>query len=59
MGKLLHTEKDFKDWFFLTRTNKELYDVVDMCTNLGIPYTTFKREGMTLADLNKKKLQKA
>lgn len=58
MNKLLHTEKDFKDWFFLTRTNKELYDVMDMCINLGIPYTTFKREGMTLADLNKKKASK-
>lgn len=58
MGKLLHTENDFKDWFFLTRTNKELYDVHDMCINLGIPYTTFKREGMTLADLNKKKASK-
>lgn len=58
LSRLLYTEKDFKDWFFLTRTNKELYDVTDMCINLGIPYTTFKREGMTLADLNKKKASK-
>lgn len=58
MSRLLYTEKDFKDWFFLTRTNKELYDVINMCIDLGIPYTTFKREGMTLADLNKKKASK-
>lgn len=58
MSRLLYTEKDFKDWFFLTRTNKELYDVINMCIDLGIPYTTFKREGMTLADMNKKKASK-
>lgn len=44
---------DFKDWFFLTRTNKEIYDVINVCNDLGIPYTTFKREGMSLADVNK------
>lgn len=58
LSRLLYTEKDFKDWFFLTRTNKELYDVINMCIDLGIPYTTFKREGMTLADMNKKKASK-
>lgn len=55
MQSLQQTENSFKDWFFLTRTNKELYDIVNLCIDLGIPYTTFKREGMSLADINKQK----
>lgn len=55
LSTLQQTEKSFKDWFFLVRTNKELYDIVNLCIDLGIPYTTFKREGMSLADINKQK----
>lgn len=43
----------YKDWFVLTRTNKELYSIVNMCMDLGIPYATFKREGLSLSELNK------
>lgn len=54
LGQLMVSEDNFKDWFFLTRTNKELYDVINICIDLGIPYTTFKREGLSLSDVNKK-----
>lgn len=49
----LRNEKSFREWFILVRTNKELYDIADRCNKIGIPYTTFKREGMSLAKLNK------
>lgn len=49
----LKNEKSFREWFILVRTNKELYEISDKCSRIGIPYTTFKREGMSLAQLNK------
>lgn len=49
----LKNETSYKEWFLLVRTNKELYEVADMLQQLNIPYTSFKREGMTLADLNR------
>lgn len=54
LNELVLTNTNFKDWFFLTRTNKELYDIINLCIDLGIPYTSFKREGMSLSDINKK-----
>lgn len=39
---------DFKDWFILTRTNKELFDLMVTCDSFGIPNVTFKREGMSM-----------
>ena len=46
--------KDYKNWFILTRTNKELFDIVDACNEMGVPYVTFKREGLTLSELRAK-----
>ena len=54
LHRLSQTTKDFGDWFILTRTNKELYKVADICKDFGIPYITFKREGLTLSDLRGK-----
>lgn len=48
---------DFREYFLLVRTNKELFEMTNKCESIGLPYVTFKREGMTLADL-KKKMQK-
>ena len=49
------TEKDkYKNWFLLVRTNKELYTMVDLCKAHAIPFITFKREGMSLSELNTK-----
>lgn len=42
---------EFKEWFFLCRTNKEVFELVDHCVNYEIPCVTFKREGMSLADV--------
>ena len=50
----IHRDGNYRDWFILVRTNKDLYDLAERCAYEGIPYTTFKREGMTLADLKKK-----
>jgi len=47
-------EGSYKDWFILTRSNKELYYIVQQCEDLGIPHDTFKREGMSLAELKKR-----
>ena len=49
----LKNEKSYREWFILVRTNKELYDIALKCQKIGIPYTTFKREGMSLSQLNK------
>jgi DNA helicase-2/ATP-dependent DNA helicase PcrA len=43
----------YQNWFILTRTNKELFGVADKLARAGVPYITFKREGMSLADLNR------
>ena len=42
---------DYRDWFILTRTNKELFNIVSVLNNLGIPSVTFRREGLTLDKL--------
>ena len=44
---------NFRDYFILVRTNKDLFKIQDICEDLEVPYTTFKREGMSLADLRR------
>lgn len=44
----------YRNWFLLVRTNKELFEMTDLCKSLGIPFITFKREGMSLAELQAK-----
>lgn len=51
---IIDTQKDYKDWFILVRTNKELYELAEKCAEYEIPYTTFKREGMSLAELRRR-----
>ena len=54
---MIHTIQkagDYKDWFILTRTNQDLFKLAELCASEELPFTTFKREGMTLADLKKK-----
>ena len=50
----LSFKEDFSEYFLLVRTNKELYEMTEKCSALGIPYITFKREGMSLLELKKK-----
>jgi superfamily I DNA/RNA helicase len=54
LSMLKEKEENFKDWFLLVRTNKELFEVANVCIDLDIPYTTFKREGLSLSDVSKK-----
>lgn len=43
---------NLKDWFILVRTNKELLEVQDVLDDCKIRHTTFRREGLSLSDLN-------
>lgn len=43
---------NLKDWFILVRTNKDLLAVEDILDKCKIRYTTFKREGLSVSDLN-------
>ena len=44
-------EKDFKDWFILARTNKDLYKIGQKLIELDIPYVSFKKGETTLAEM--------
>lgn len=44
-------KNDLKDWFILTRTNKEVAQLLKILDRQGIPAITFKRESMTFFDL--------
>lgn len=50
MLKSLSQEEDnFGSWFFLVRTNKQIFDLMEECRKYKVPAITFKREGMSLA----------
>lgn len=41
----------YRDFFILTRTNDDIHKVAQLCKDIGVPYTTFKREGMSLTEM--------
>lgn len=43
--------ENFKDWFILVRTNKDLYKVEQKLIQLDIPYVSFKKGEITLAEM--------
>jgi DNA helicase-2/ATP-dependent DNA helicase PcrA len=45
--------KDYKDWFILVRTNKEVYEVSQKLTKAQIPFQTFKQGNTSTEELNK------
>lgn len=45
-------EGNFKDWFILTRTNKEIFELQELLDELEIPYMSFKRAGMSFDQMN-------
>lgn len=51
--KAIKDEGNYKDYFILVRTNKDIFKLADMCEDLELPFTTFKRDGMSLADLKR------
>lgn len=49
---LLHKDKDnWKDWFILTRTNKEAYQLADLMDDNEINYCFIRRADLTLDEL--------
>jgi DNA helicase-2/ATP-dependent DNA helicase PcrA len=42
---------DFKDWFVLTRSNKEILELEELMDELEIPFRSFKRAGMTFDEM--------
>ena len=45
--------KDYKDWFILVRTNKEIYEVSQKLTNARVPFQTFKQGNVSTEELTK------
>lgn len=55
LGKILDRvkpTKDFKNWFILTRTNRQLNEVAELLRTMKIPYSTFKRAEITAVEFN-------
>lgn len=50
---------DFKDWFILARTNKQVAEIAEQLDRLGIPYVGFKRAGMSFESLKEQVGQNA
>lgn len=51
---LVSTIDEYGDWFILTRTNDELYDVKEFLESKKIPCDTFKKAELTNAELAQK-----
>lgn len=43
----IRKEGNFKDWFILTRSNKEIHELSEILESMDIPFMSFKRAGMT------------
>ena len=54
LSEIIKAHDDFKDWFVLTRTNKQLYAICQFLQLKKIPCTSFKQGDLSLEDLNKK-----
>jgi DNA helicase-2/ATP-dependent DNA helicase PcrA len=55
IGKYLNSIKennDYKDWFILVRTNKDIYELSQKLTQMKIPFQTFKQANMSTKDIN-------
>ena len=44
--------KDYKDWFILVRTNKEIYELSQKLAKAHIPFQTFKQGNTSTKELN-------
>ena len=45
--KQIKKEGNYKDWFILARTNKDVYELAQKCKALKLPCNTFKQCGMS------------
>lgn len=48
LATLAKDEKNFESWFFLVRTNRQVFELMEKCHLHRVPAITFKREGMSL-----------
>lgn len=52
--KMLQKQTNFKNWFFLCRTNQQIDMIGEMLAKNEIPFDSFKKSQLTVAELNKK-----
>lgn len=43
----------YEDWFILTRTNAEIFEISQILTKHKIPFSVFKRDGATNSDIQR------
>lgn len=43
---------NYRDWFILTRSNKEIFELQELLDEFEIPYMSFKRAGMSFDTMN-------
>ena len=51
LASLEKNEHNFGEWFFLVRTNKQIFELLDLCKKYHLPCIAVKREGMSLQAL--------
>ena len=51
---LVDREKDYGNWFILTRTNKQLWDIWEYLSEKSVPVDTFKQSDLNRELLGKK-----
>lgn len=45
--KAIRKSKDYKNWFLLARTRKDINQIYDFCNMIGLPAFFFSREGLS------------
>lgn len=53
INQYLQNIKDYKNWFVLVRTNKDLMKLESVMYNLGVPFVSFRKGEMTLDEMRK------
>lgn len=51
--RLIKKSENYKDWFILARTNKEVYELTQLCKKVGLPCTTFKQAELSREETKK------
>lgn len=49
--KSIKEHGQYRDWFILLRSNREVYQMTERLSRMRIPFSTFKRADMSLAEL--------
>lgn len=51
--RLIKKSGNYKDWFILARTNKEVYELTQLCKKVGLPCATFKQAELSREETKK------